>query len=121
MEQEQKSVKNDVKDNKLPWNLFPFVTVEEIVRVYQAGAVKYGPNRWQKLEDGYQRYKGAMMRHLVEYEKGNRVDPETGCLHLAQVAWNAIAMLYYDLMGKALFPTIFKRTKENKQSNGKEE
>lgn len=109
MNEEKESIKYDERDNKLPWHLFPFVTVEEIVRVYQAGAKKYGPNRWQNLDDGYQRYKAAMIRHLCEYEKGNRVDKETGCLHLAQVAWNAIAMLFFDIMGKALFKDKFTR------------
>lgn len=57
-------------------------------------AKKYGPNKWQNLPDGYQRYKGAMLRHLTELEKGNDIDPETGCLHAAQIVWNAIAMLH---------------------------
>ena len=30
----------------------------------------------------------------MENEKGNETDDETGCLHLAQVVWNAIAMLH---------------------------
>lgn len=41
-----------------------------------------------------------MLRHLLEYEKGNEIDNETGCHHLSQVAWNAIAMLYLDKHGK---------------------
>ena len=41
-----------------------------------------------------------MFRHLVEYEKGNEFDNETGGRHLAAVAWNAIAMLYLDKHGK---------------------
>lgn len=88
------SIKNDVKDDKLRWDLLPLEEIEDIVRVYHAGAKKYGPNRWQGLEDGYNRYKAAMLRHLMEYEKGNEIDEDTGCLHLAQVAWNAISMLY---------------------------
>lgn len=94
MENKNQSVKNDYKDHKLRWDLLPLAEIEDIVRVYTAGADKYGPNMWQDLPDGYNRYKGAMLRHLMEYEKGNLVDEETGCLHLAAVAWNAIAMLY---------------------------
>ena len=105
MENKKQSVKNDYKDHKLRWDLLPLAEIEDIVRVYTAGADKYGPNNWQGLPDGYNRYKGAMLRHLIEYEKGNPVDEETGCLHLAQVAWNAIAMLYFS-----------KRNKEDKQS-----
>ena len=88
------SVKNDFLDHKLRWDLLPLEEVEDIVKVFTAGANKYGDNNWQHLEKGYQRYKAAMFRHLLEYEKGNEIDEETGCRHLAQVAWNAIAMLY---------------------------
>ena len=87
--------KNDFLDKKLRWDLLPLNEIEDIVRVYTEGAKKYGDNNWQNLDNGYNRYKGAMLRHLVEYEKGNTIDDETGCLHLAQVAWNAIAMLYF--------------------------
>ena len=88
------SKKNDRLDNKLRWELLPLEDMEDIVKVYTAGAKKYGPNTWQNLPDGYQRYKAALFRHLVEYEKGNWLDPDTGCISLAQVAWNAIAMLH---------------------------
>lgn len=97
-----KSIKNDIQDDKLRWDLLPLEEIEDIVRVYHSGAKKYGPNRWQNLEDGFQRYKAAALRHLLEYEKGERVDADTGCLHLAQFAWNAIAMLYLDKHDKGL-------------------
>ena len=90
-------IKNDRKDNKVMMELLPWPELEEIAKVYTAGAKKYGPNRWQNLPDGYQRYKGAMLRHLTEHEKGNLIDSETGCYHIAQCAWNAIAMLHFVL------------------------
>ena len=96
------SIKNDFKDHKLRWDLLPLQEIEDIVRVYTAGADKYGDNTWQNLDNGYQRYKAALFRHLLEYEKGNKTDEDTGCLHLAQVVWNAIAMLYYDKHNKGL-------------------
>ena len=82
--------------------------IERIVEVYTAGAEKYGENCWQGLENGYQRYKAALLRHLVAYEKGESYDPETGCHHLAQVAWNAIAILYF-----AIKSNEYKQTKED--------
>lgn len=88
------SRKNDRIDNKLMWELLPLQDIEDIVKVYTEGAKKYGPNSWQNLENGYERYKAAMFRHLLEYEKGNEYDEETGCRHLAQAAWNLIAMLH---------------------------
>lgn len=95
MEQKEiDSKKNDRLDDKPRWELLPLEDVEDIVKVYTAGAKKYGENKWQDLPDGIRRYKAALLRHLVEYDKGNEIDEETGCYHLAQVAWNAIAMLH---------------------------
>ena len=93
------SVKNDRKDKKLMWELLPLEDIEDVVKVYTEGANKYGVNAWQNLENGYNRYKAALFRHLLEYEKGNEYDEETGCRHLAQVVWNAIALLHISKNG----------------------
>lgn len=93
------SIKNDRKDKKLMWELLPLEDIEDVVKVYTEGANKYGVNTWQNLENGYNRYKAALFRHLLEYEKGNEYDEETGCRHLAQVVWNAIAMLHISKNG----------------------
>lgn len=91
---EDEGIKNDFLDKKLRWDLLPLEEIEEIVKVYTKGSEKYGDNNWQNLPNGLQRYKAALLRHLVEFEKGNDFDEETNCRHLAQVAWNAIAMLW---------------------------
>lgn len=79
------------------WDLLPLNLIALVVDVYTAGSVKYGDNNWQNLPDGYNRYKSALFRHLVAFESGEIRDPETGCLHLAQVVWNALAMLHFSL------------------------
>ena len=91
------SEKNDIKYNKLRWNLLPLDLIEEIVKVYHFGAQKYAPNTWQNLENGYDRYKAALFRHLVAFEKGETHDPESGLNHLSHVAWNALAILHFSL------------------------
>lgn len=91
----QDGKKNDRLDGKLRWELLPLPLMEEVVRVYTAGAGKYGPDNWQRLDNGYERYEAALLRHLNEAQKGNMIDADTGCLHVAQVAWNAIAMLHF--------------------------
>ena len=98
MEQQNKQnmnegLKNDIKDKKIRWDLLPLDILNDIAMVYTAGAEKYGDNNWQNLENGYERYKGALLRHLYAATKEVK-DEETGCYHLAQVAWNAIAMLW---------------------------
>lgn len=96
-------MKNDFLDNKPRWDLLPLQEIEDLVKVYTAGAKKYAPNNWQKLDNGYQRYKAALFRHLLAYEKGEKIDPDTKCMHLAQVVWNAVAMLWFDKNGKGLY------------------
>ena len=89
------ALKNDRQDHKLRWELLPLPLVEDIVKVYTFGAKKYAPNSWQNLDDGYNRYKAALFRHIVAYEKGETLDKESNLPHLAHAAWNAIAMLYF--------------------------
>ena len=87
-------IKNDFLDNKLRWDLLPLAEIEDIVKVYTVGANKYGDNQWQNLDNGIKRYKGALLRHLFESDTKD-IDDETGCYHLAQVAWNALTMLWF--------------------------
>ena len=89
------SKKNDYADNKLRWDLLPLDLVEKIVEVHHFGSLKYAPNTWKGLEDGENRYRAALLRHLVAHEKGDLRDKESGLLHAAHLAWNAIALLYF--------------------------
>lgn len=95
------SGKDDRADGKLRWDLLPLAEIEDIVRVYTEGAKKYADNSWQDIPDGFNRYLGALMRHLVAYTKGERYDKE-GFMHLSAVCWNAIALLHYDKHNKGL-------------------
>lgn len=90
----EESRKDDIKDDKLRWELLPLPLIEKVVEVYHFGTKKYAPNTWQNLPDGESRYKAALLRHLTAYEKGETKDPESGLNHLAHAAWNALAMLY---------------------------
>ncbi len=87
------SRKDDRKDNKPMWELLPLSDLEDVVKVYTFGAQKYAPNSWRGLPDGMQRYKAALLRHLVSFENGEEFDKESQLPALAHMAWNAIAML----------------------------
>ena len=88
------SKKNDRIEGKLRWELLPIPLMEKLVEVYEFGANKYGPNTWQELEDGEDRYLGAMFRHLNAHMKGEKLDPESKLFHVQHMAWNAIAIMY---------------------------
>jgi hypothetical protein len=60
--------------------------------VSAAGAKKYTWRGWATVPDGVARYSDAMGRHLIA-EQFEQIDKDTGCLHAAQVAWNALARL----------------------------
>ena len=90
-----KPLKNDRLDNKPRWELLPLDLVESLVNVYTFGAAKYAENTWQNLPDGYRRYKAALFRHILAYERGEVLDPESGLEHLAHAAWNALALIHF--------------------------
>ena len=73
----------------------PLPVIDEVAKVYTFGATKYPEGSWSRLPDGMRRYKAALLRHLVEFDKGNDLDSESGLPHLANAAWNAIAMLHF--------------------------
>lgn len=83
--------------DKLRYDLFPIEVIECIVDIFTYGAKKYAPNNWKKLEPFEDRYYAALMRHLAEWRKGNKIDKESGRLHIGHAAWNALALVWRDL------------------------
>jgi len=84
---------------KLRWECLPIEEVEEAVKVITYGANKYNedpqdPN-WKKVDDGFNRYYAALMRHLAEVRKGNFIDEESGLRHMSCVMFNAMALSYF--------------------------
>jgi hypothetical protein len=71
--------------------------IEAVALVSLAGAKKYNngkfPTAWRDVPEGELRYGDAEIRHILETAKGDLVDKETGRLHLAHHAWNAMAQL----------------------------
>ena len=67
--------------------------VRAVSEVGTYGAQKYTDHGWISVPDGVSRYTDAMLRHLLAEGKGEIHDPESGLMHAAQVAWNALARL----------------------------
>lgn len=69
-----------------------------VAEVATYGAKKYSRGGWQHVGTdpfGFtakDRYTGALLRHLLG-ERESAVDGETGILHAAHLAWNALARL----------------------------
>lgn len=57
------------------------------------GARKYTASGWIEVPDGIQRYDNALMRHWLRERAGETHDQDSGLLHAAHLAWNALARL----------------------------
>lgn len=70
--------------------------LQEVGKVGTFGAQKYTDNGWMFVPGGAERYTDALYRHLMSEAAGEKADEQTGLLHAAHTAWNALARL--DLM-----------------------
>ena len=64
-----------------------------VAEVGTFGAKKYSDNGWLSVENALERYSEAELRHWLQMQTGEDYDQESGLLHLAHKAWNALAVL----------------------------
>lgn len=93
-------------DGKNKIHLFPPFAMSEIGKVYTKGAAKHdlkdddgniielGDNNWRKGWD-WSIPLSSLERHLNAFKQRKDFDDETGCYHMAHIAWNAIALLEF--------------------------
>ena len=69
-------------------SLVPMQILYDIARVREYGTMKYGDkDNWKRVEPD--RYKDAMLRHMIEYIRDEHsVDEESGLPHLWHCACN---------------------------------
>lgn len=79
--------------DKAPMSLLPSDALEEIARVLDVGAKKYGKGNWAKGLK-IQRLLDAAMRHISSFNKGIDVDDETQTLHVANAACNLMFVIW---------------------------
>ena len=65
----------------------------EVGRVSERGAQKYSWRGWEHVPNGPLRYGDALSRHIILEGIEGPYDKDTGLLHAAQSAWNALARL----------------------------
>jgi len=64
-----------------------------VATVSTFGASKYAWKGWETVPEGFERYSDALVRHLLAEGKGEASDSDSGLLHAAHAAWNALARL----------------------------
>lgn len=82
--------------NKLRYDLLPDDSLVSLVEVYTKALTKYPERNWEKGMS-WSRIFGSLMRHSWAFWRGERLDPETGCHHMAMAAWNCLALCSYSL------------------------
>ena len=87
--------KFDTSKNRL--DLIEPEFIEGIGRILTFGAEKYEAHNWKKAEgDDIDRIKGAALRHLMSYLKGDKLDSETDQSHLYHIACCIMFLDYFD-------------------------
>jgi len=66
--------------------------LQAVAEVGTFGANKYSRGGWQSVPDGVTRYSDALWRHLLA-ERHESLDQDSGLLHAAHLAWNALSRL----------------------------
>ena len=90
-------IDNDVEickadEGKPRLDLVPPELIEAVGHIMTYGIHKYKQDSWRTVEP--QRYRSALMRHLMEYLKNNKgKDSESGYYHLWHVACNVAFLL----------------------------
>jgi len=87
-----KGIKYD--QNKPRLSLLPPEALEEIAKVLDFGAQKYGTYNWRAGME-WTRVSSAGLRHIFAWIRGENLDPESGLHHLAHAGCCILFLLTY--------------------------
>lgn len=79
---------------KIRTDLIPAFATKQIAHVFTEGAKKYAPRNWEKGMP-WSEVLQSLERHTLRFKEGEDIDPETGLLHVAQIAANAMFLTEY--------------------------
>ena len=81
-------------EGKVRYDLLEPYAIEQLAKVFTKGAEKYAPFNWLKGME-WSKCLASLKRHLAAFEQGVDYDNESELLHMAHVAWNALALVSY--------------------------
>lgn len=88
-------------EDKKDWSLLELEFVEPLVAVFELGEKRYGFQNWKKdFDNETRRFNAALKRHLLAIEKHGVAainEQDGGCYHAAQIAWDALRLLWGEL------------------------
>jgi len=87
--------KNDIKDTKIRPHLIDVDFKEELAMLLLLGGYKYDFENWRLAAKGdIIRYRDALERHLMQIDKGEIIDADTGLPHSICIGFNSMALHY---------------------------
>lgn len=81
---------------KRRYDLVDWTFVQGLADILTLGAVKYRPNNWKYVHDAEERYFAALMRHIIAWREGERIDPESKKHHLYHACCNLMFLVWFD-------------------------
>jgi len=81
-------------DGKGRYDLLPITAIRRVAEIFRKGAIKYDDRNWEKGLP-LSRFLDSAKRHIDQYQEG--LEDED---HLAQAAWNLLALLHTEEMIK---------------------
>lgn len=78
---------------KRHWEWFPFREAGHVVDVFEYGVKKYGAPFTYRAGIPAEELLAAIIRHAIKMLDGNNRDDESGCLHAAHIAADALMIL----------------------------
>jgi len=66
--------------------------------IFTYGEKKYARNNWLQGNEWHE-FLGSALRHLLRWEAGEDIDPESKLPHLAHALWNVGALHYFQVKG----------------------
>jgi hypothetical protein len=86
-------------EGKVRHDLIPPWVVDELAKVYTYGTKKYDDDNWRKGLAWKKNVIGPLQRHLNKWMRGEKIDEESNCHHLAMVIWQCFALMVYEKYG----------------------
>lgn len=91
-------MKNDLKDNKPMMHLIETRFKEELAMLLTLGGFKYDFNNWKLAKKNeIIKYRDALERHMLAWDSGELIDKDTGLPHTIAIAFNSMALHYFNL------------------------
>ena len=90
-----KSIGMKFDKKKIRMELVDMEFVKGVAEVLTFGAMKYDDDSWKYVDNAYNRYFGALLRHIAELQSGKMIDEESGLNVIDHISCNVMFLRYF--------------------------